>query len=166
MITRRAFIKTVTIALTGTGVLSCNKNKNRPRRHDTDALPVPKDREIPMQDRELAEAGYNNRVVRMKVTAYCPCSKCCGKWADSVTASGHIIKKGDRFVVADKSHPFGTEMYVPGYYRETVDVLDRGEAIKGNHIDVYFDSHQEALNWGVKYLDVVILSFSDVEYEK
>ncbi|NIU84285.1 MAG: hypothetical protein GWN64_12635, partial [Candidatus Thorarchaeota archaeon] len=36
--------------------------------------------------------------IDMRVTAYCPCSKCCGKYADGITASGHKIQPGDAFV--------------------------------------------------------------------
>ena len=97
------------------------------------------------------------QTVQMRVTAYCPCSKCCGSYSDGVTASGHKISQGDRFVAADKVYPFGTEMIIPGYKdSQTVEVLDRGGAIRGNRLDVFFNSHQEALEWGVRYLDVKI----------
>jgi len=97
------------------------------------------------------------QVVRMRVTAYCPCRKCCGEYADGITASGHKIQTGDAFVAADTSYPFGTEMIVPGYNNDQpVKVLDRGGAIRGNRLDVFFHSHQQALKWGVKYLDVKV----------
>jgi 3D (Asp-Asp-Asp) domain-containing protein len=80
------------------------------------------------------------------VTAFCPCSRCCGKWADGVTASGHVIQPGDKFCAADPSIPFGTMLDIPGY--GIVPVLDRGGAIKGNKLDVYFDTHARALRWG------------------
>ena len=93
-----------------------------------------------------------------KVTAYCPCPKCCGKWAiHKTTASGHKIKHGDRFVAAPADIPFGTMLIVPGYNGgRPVSVLDRGGAITGNHIDVFFDTHEEATEWGVQYLEVKI----------
>lgn len=90
-----------------------------------------------------------------KVTAYCPCIRCCDKYADGITASGHRIRKGDRFVAANPNIPFGTLFIVPGYNDDKpVPVLDRGGAIKGDCIDVFFDTHKEALNWGVKWLKV------------
>ena len=97
----------------------------------------------------------------MRVTAYCPCEKCCGKWADGITASGHKIQPGDHFVAAPKTFPFGTTMIIPGYplagqAGEEVEVEDRGGAIKGDRLDVFFPTHQEALNWGVQILDVEI----------
>jgi 3D (Asp-Asp-Asp) domain-containing protein len=97
------------------------------------------------------------RTMRMRVTAYCPCSKCCGQHSDGVTASGHKIRPGDTFVAADKRYSFGTEMVITGYGNgQPVKVLDRGGAIKGNKLDLFFGTHKEALKWGVKYLDVKI----------
>ena len=105
----------------------------------------------------------------MRVTAYCPCSKCCNSWATKgvnskgqrITASGHVIRPGDRFCAAPKSIPFGTMIDIPGYGR--VPVLDRGGAIKDGKIDVFFgDSggktgHQLALEWGVRNVVVTII---------
>lgn len=93
--------------------------------------------------------------LRVQVTAYCPCKKCCGKWADGQTASGYWIQPGDRFVAAPKHIPFGTKLIVPGYNNDQpVEVKDRGGAITVQRLDVFFDTHQEALNWGVKYLEI------------
>lgn len=88
------------------------------------------------------------------VSAYCPCERCCGKYSDGITANGYKIQPGDKFVAADSRFPFGTMISIPGY--GTVPVLDRGGAIKGNKLDVYFPTHQEALHWGRQYLTVTI----------
>lgn len=102
----------------------------------------------------------------IRVTAYCPCEKCCGKWADGQTASGYWIQPGDRFVAAPKHIPFGTKFIVPGYNNDQpVEVKDRGGAITVERLDVFFgfdpnnpcDPHQKALEWGVKYLEVKIV---------
>ena len=104
-----------------------------------------------------SEAAEKWRVVRMKVTGYCPCSKCCGQYADGITASGHKIQPGDTFIAADKRYSFGTEMVIEGYSNgQAVKVLDRGGAIKGNKLDAFFHTHQEALEWGVRYIDVKV----------
>jgi len=104
-----------------------------------------------------ATAGSEWEGIQMRVTAYCPCPKCCGKYSDGVTACGHEIQPGDTFVAADRRYPFGTEMLIPGYSNsQPVQVLDRGGAIKGNRLDVFFATHQEALEWGVKYLEVKV----------
>lgn len=102
------------------------------------------------------------QTVRMRVTAYCACKKCCGKFADGITASGHKIRPGDTFAAADKRFSFGTEMVVPGYNNDKpIKVLDRGGAIRGNKLDVFFNSHQQALKWGVKYIDVRVRRTSE-----
>lgn len=95
-----------------------------------------------------------------RVSAYCSCPKCCGKFSDGITASGHKIQPGDKFVAAPKEFPFGTAMLIPGYDDNLVLVRDRGGAIKDNRLDVFFPTHQEALNWGVKYVNVTIYDYS------
>ena len=97
------------------------------------------------------------QTVRMRVTAYCACRKCCGKFADGITASGHKIRRGDTFAAADRKYSFGTEMVIPGYNKgKPIKVLDRGGAIRGNRLDVFFNSHRKARRWGVKYIDVKV----------
>ena len=108
----------------------------------------------PLDDSERPDEW---QTVQMRVTAYCPCPKCCGEYSDGVTACGHKIRPGDAFVAADREYAFGTEMVVPGYKDgQLVKVLDRGGAIRGDRLDVFFHSHEEALEWGVRYLDVKI----------
>ena len=111
----------------------------------------------PAEQFEISNLKSQILTYEANVSAYCPCEKCCGKWANihpRRTASGHIIKPGDKFVASPKDVPFGTMIDIPGY--GLVPVLDRGGAIKGNKLDVYFDSHQEALEWGRQYLTVKI----------
>ena len=97
--------------------------------------------------------------VLMEVTAYCPCSKCCGKNARGITASGKPVTfNGGRFVAADRKLPFGTRLLVPGYADgAVVEVTDRGGAIKGNRLDVYFPDHDTARQWGRQLLPVQII---------
>ena len=82
-----------------------------------------------------------------EVTGYCPCKKCCNK-DDGITASG-VKAKANHTIAAQKSiYPFGTKIQLDGY--GTFVVEDVGGAIKGNRIDRFFNTHQEALNWGRK----------------
>ena len=62
----------------------------------------------------------------------------------------------DGTIAADtRYYPFGTRMYVPGYGWGVVE--DRGGAIKGvDRIDLYFDSHSDALEWGRRKVYVTI----------
>lgn len=87
-----------------------------------------------------------------KITAYCPCSKCCGK-ATGRTASGTTATAG-RTVAASSKFAFGTKLNINGHIYT---VEDRGGAINGNKIDIFVNSHSEALQWGVRYLPVSVV---------
>lgn len=93
----------------------------------------------------------SSETIQMEVTAYCPCEKCCGRWADGHFADGSPV--GGKAIAADTSiYPFGTTFNVPGY--GVAVVKDRGGAIKGNRLDLYFSTHQAALNWGRQTIEV------------
>lgn len=51
--------------------------------------------------------------------------------------------------------PLGTNLYVEGYGYAIA--ADEGSAVKGNYIDVFFNTEREACDWGVKYVNVHIL---------
>ena len=100
-----------------------------------------------------------SKLVSMEVTAYCPCKLCCGDWSDRHFADGSQV--GGKAIAADTSYwPMGTKMDVPGY--GTATVKDRGGAIKGRYrLDLYFDSHKDALEYGHQYnVNVTILKGS------
>ena len=88
-----------------------------------------------------------------KITAYCPCSKCCGK-TNGRTASGTTATAG-RTVAASSKFAFGTKLNIGGH---VYTVEDRGGAINGNKIDIFVNSHAEALAWGVRYLNVSVVN--------
>ena len=87
-----------------------------------------------------------------KITAYCPCSKCCGK-TSGITASGTKATAG-RTVAASSKFAFGTKLNIGGHIYT---VEDRGGAINGNKIDIFVNTHAEALQWGVRYLTVSVV---------
>ena len=88
-----------------------------------------------------------------KITAYCPCSKCCGK-STGRTASGTTATAG-RTVAASSQFAFGTKLNIGGH---VYTVEDRGGAITGNKIDIFVNTHAEALQWGVRYLNVSVVN--------
>lgn len=100
----------------------------------------------------LSSAAPAFYTVEMNVSAYCKNSCCCGKWADGFTASG--VRAEGLICAADPKYPFGTKMIVAGV---TYTVEDRGGAIKGNKLDLLFETHWEALEWGRRTLKVKIL---------
>lgn len=84
-----------------------------------------------------------------KLTAYCNCSACCGQWSGGPTASGTYPVAG-RTIASDL--PFGTQVSINGHIYT---VEDRG--VGGNHIDIYFGSHAEAVAFGMQYVDVYLV---------
>jgi 3D (Asp-Asp-Asp) domain-containing protein len=73
--------------------------------------------------------------------------------AVGITASGTRAQRGT--VAADtRLYPFGTIVRVPGYGWGRVE--DRGGDIKGQKLDLFFDSHGEALEWGRQRLPVEV----------
>ena len=97
-----------------------------------------------------SEAVEPQKTQIWRITAYCVCEKCCGRWADGITASGKPAQ--GKLIAAPKEISFGTWIDVPGY--GMAEVLDRGGSIKGHRLDLLFPTHQEALNWGVKFLEI------------
>lgn len=91
------------------------------------------------------------------LTAYCSCEECCGK-ADGITASG-VKATSNHTIAAPSEFAFGTKLMING---KEYTVEDRGGAIKDKRIDIYFDSHQEAINFGKqKNIDVYRVSEAD-----
>ena len=91
-----------------------------------------------------------------KLTAYCNCRSCCGKWADGKTASGTIPEQGRTIAVDRKVIPLGTHVLIDG-----VEYIAEDTGVRGKHIDIYFDSHREALDFGVKKVDVEIVEVEE-----
>ena len=95
-----------------------------------------------------------------KLTAYCSCSLCCGKWANNrpngivYGAIGEELKEGYSIAVDPNVIPYRTEVIINGH---TYKAQDCGGAIKGNRIDIYFSSHKDALEFGVKYAEVFLV---------
>lgn len=70
-----------------------------------------------------------------------------------ITASGVRARQGT--IAADtRYYPFGTVMWVPGYGYGVVE--DRGGAIKGEKIDLWYPSRHQALKWGRKKVSVKV----------
>lgn len=111
-------------------------------------------------------------VVNMETTGYCKCGKCCG-WKRNwklqpivaygptkgqpkkvgITAAGTVADWGT--IAADtRYYPFGTIMYIPDYGWGRVE--DIGGDIKGMHVDLFFPSHRQALEWGREWKQVKI----------
>lgn len=98
------------------------------------------------------------------LTAYCSCKKCCGYWAtirptdkngDPIvyTSTGTIAEAGTTIAVDPRVIPYGTEVKINGH---TYIAQDTGGSIKDARIDIYFDDHQEALEFGRQQAEVFV----------
>jgi 3D (Asp-Asp-Asp) domain-containing protein len=104
------------------------------------------------------------RTMEMTVTAYSPDERSCGDSADGITATLHpVTTNGFRLVAADpRVLPMGSMITVPGYDNgQIVPVLDVGGAIKGRRLDVLFPTHEQAREWGVRRVRVVVWGYAD-----
>lgn len=92
-------------------------------------------------------------------TAYCACEKCCGEWAINrkgpvVGSTGMELIPKYSIAVDPNIIPYGSILVdsIGNEYRAD----DCGGAIKGNHIDIYFSSHEEALNYCRQTIELAI----------
>lgn len=117
---------------------------------------------IEIEEDKTAEEFIN--LGRFKLTAYCSCEKCCGKWAynrpkdesgnEIVYGSiGERLISGVSIAVDPDIIPYYSEVIING---NTYIAHDTGGHIEGNRIDLYFDNHDEALKFGVQYADVLL----------
>jgi len=105
---------------------------------------------------------YTN-ALRMRATAYTANYADTGKGpGDSgfgITASGAVAKRnsgGYSSVAVDpRVIPLGTKLYVEGYGYAIAE--DTGGAIKGNKIDLFFNSSSEVDNWGARWISVYVV---------
>lgn len=88
------------------------------------------------------------------LTAYCPCAACCGK-SDGITATGTIAAEGRTIATDPAVLPYGTKVKIKGLGEFVSE--DCGSSIAGKRIDVFFNSHQEALEFGVQEREVIII---------
>lgn len=102
--------------------------------------------------------GITPTVKTFNTSAYCSCSKCCGK-STGITASGARASAWYT-VAAGKGYKMGTVIYIPalankpngGWFK----VQDRGGAISNSKLDIYMDSHSSALQYGRKTVECYV----------
>lgn len=96
----------------------------------------------------IVAAQSGDLIGTFTLTAYCNCPQCCN---GSLTATGTVPTPG-RTIAADTSIlPFGTQVVIGGI---VYTVEDTGGGVKGNHIDIFFGSHAEAIAFGRKSMPV------------
>lgn len=95
-----------------------------------------------------------------RLTAYCACEECCDEWAH-IRPNGVIVGAimeplvaGYSIAVDPNVIPYRTEVVINGH---TYKAQDCGGGIKGNRIDIYMDSHEEACDFGVQHAEVFMV---------
>ena len=102
------------------------------------------------QDQQTGQSSGNTYLGRFRLTGYCPCVQCCGK-SDGITASGTKATAGR--TVAMGGVPLGTKLLINGV---VYTVEDRGTSY--SHVDIFFNTHGEALQFGSRYADVYLVN--------
>ena len=123
--------------------------------------------EVVVEEEPIIEEPIEPELISLgefKLTAYCSCKKCCGKWAEGrpidengneivYGAFGERLTAGISIAVDPNVIPLGTEVIING---NVYIAQDTGSAVKGNVIDVYHDSHEAAWNFGLQYAEVFV----------
>lgn len=105
---------------------------------------------------EVPESDYEPEMTYLgawTATAYCSCEICTGAYCSGYTASGTLATEGR--TIACNALPMGTEVLIDGH---TYVVEDTGYTPFGDAwVDIYFDSHDAALAFGVRTVDVYLI---------
>lgn len=100
------------------------------------------------QYRDLKRTRIKHNMIGVfEITAYCPCNYCCGK-TDGKTASGTMATANHTIAADLNQFSFGDEVIISG---NKYVIEDSGGAIHGNKIDMFFNSHSEALKYGRRW---------------
>lgn len=109
-------------------------------------IPAPKPDIVVTEEESTSTQPSERTLVSLgeyRISAYCPCEKCCLK-SDGITASGTQATAGR--TAAMNGVPFGTKIVIDGH---EYTIEDRGGGLGSKIIDIYFDTHEEALNSGL-----------------
>lgn len=125
----------------------------------------------PSKDDSKTEETLEGKSYLVEATAYCPCFSCCGKHEGDegygITASGYNVFSYEKNIIAADTDvlSFGTEVKLyrtlPSGDEEfigTYTVEDQGGGIKGERIDIFYFSHEEALKFGRNQLRLEVVS--------
>ena len=139
--------KVVPLVVIHDGGETMDESQKVEKEQETNLAPVP-------TDAPSGEGIY----MTLKAYAYCPCVQCCGK-DDGITATGTQATPNRTIAVDPSVIPYGSRVVIDGnvYVAE-----DCGGDIKGYTIDVFHTTHQEALQWGIKYVDAVVYPAEEV----
>ena len=110
--------------------------------------------QTPSSISSLTSNGQATYLGSFKTTAYCPCHACSEGWGRH-TSTGTIASSNHTVAVDPRVIPYGSKLLINGvvYTAE-----DKGGAVRGNHIDIFFDTHGETRMYRTQSADVYLLS--------
>jgi len=112
-----------------------------------------KDRDSLFYDTGDTKGNKGRSLGIFKLTAYDACLICCGK-TDGITATGTKAGVGRTIAVDPSVIPFGKRVMINGHIYTAE---DSGSKIKGNRIDIFMSTHEEAKQFGVKQAEVFLV---------
>ncbi len=103
--------------------------------------------------KEQKKKKTKKNLITVKLTAYCPCHECSGKWGHA-TSTGVRATEGRTVAVDPQYIPYGTYLRIDG---KVYKAEDCGSAVKGHHVDVFFENHDSVTKFGTKKKKIEIL---------
>lgn len=102
---------------------------------------------------ENAAGGTLRSLGVFKTTGYCPCARCSEGWGRS-TSTGATATANHTIAVDPRVIPYGSKVMINGvvYTAE-----DRGGGVKGNHIDIFFNTHGDTRAHGTRSEEVFLV---------
>lgn len=88
-----------------------------------------------------------------RTTAYCPCRGCSGKWGGR-TSTGTVATAGHTISVDPRVIPYGSRLMIGGVIYTAEDC---GGGVRGNHIDIFFNTHGETRAYGTRSMEVFLV---------
>lgn len=100
-------------------------------------------------------SGYENMVSlgSFRTTAYCPCNRCSEGWGRH-TSSGALATAGRTVAVDPRVIPIGSHLLIDGTEYVAEDI---GGGVKGNHIDIFYNTHAETRQHGTVQAEVYLI---------
>lgn len=103
----------------------------------------------PGAKKEEADTTEGESLGMFTITGYCNCSVCSG--GHNKTFSGTVPQPGHTISADLNVFPLGTRLLIDGV---TYTVEDKGSAVVGNKLDIFYGSHEEALAKGTYKAEV------------
>lgn len=134
------------------GLTVCTES-NETREEAQIPIFIPEPEEVSAEVEEAETAPEITYLGDWTITAYCPGACCCGDYASGYTASGTLATAGR--TIACNSLPFGTKLMIDGV---VYTVEDTGYSPYEPWADIFFDTHEDALAWGVQTKEVYLVN--------